>query len=109
MSIRPVDFNGMIQNTHEISAASRNEDSKPIVQQANVSIEVDKQTEQRSRQVNQSQDKDEQYRYDREGNGRGYQGNKGGKKKKEQEAVLGTSKDGSVKNKLSTSSFDIKI
>lgn len=36
MSIRPVDFNGMIQNTHEVSQAKANEDNKANLQQQNV-------------------------------------------------------------------------
>ena len=40
MSIRPVDFNGMIQNTHEVSQAKANEDNKANLQQQNVQVAV---------------------------------------------------------------------
>lgn len=106
MSISPIHFNGMIQSTNEISNTKVQEDQKPVVQQANVSIEVEKKQEALSRQVNDPEDAQEhEYRYDREGNGSGYQGNQS---KKHNQNKTEDSKDGSVKKKPVTS-FDIRI
>ena len=32
MSIRPVDFNGMIQRTQDVSTLKQNEDNRPVVE-----------------------------------------------------------------------------
>ena len=104
MSISPINFNGMIQNTNEISNAKLQEDQKPILQQANSSVEVEKQQDRNSHQVNGLQNSaKEELHYDREGDGKGYQGNQHNKNKKEKK-----SEDGTV-TKKSSSSFDIRI
>lgn len=108
MSISPINFNGMIQNTHEVSHTQTNEDQKPLLQQENLTHTVEKQQEQQAKQVNDLYKADkEDERYDREGNGRGYQGNKKNKKalKKSADEKL---PDGSVSEKHSTS-FDMRI
>ena len=46
MSISPINFNGMIQNTNEVSHAKANEDQKPMLQQDNLTHTVEKQQEQ---------------------------------------------------------------
>ena len=43
MSIRPVDFNGMIQRTQDVGNLKQNEDSRPAVQQQNIEIKQEKQ------------------------------------------------------------------
>lgn len=110
MSISPLNFNGMIQNTNEVSHTHSAEDQKPLLQQENLTHEVDKQQEQQAKQVNnlyKSEKKENQY--DREGSGKGYQGNKNRKpakpkdKKEEQQMV-----DGKVFQKPSTS-FDMRV
>lgn len=107
MSIRPMDFNGMIQNTHELSQSKIHENDRPVMQQAQLTVEVDKREELRRHQVNEKDNADgTQYRYDREGNGKGYGGNQGQRssdrnnKEKKNEGVF---------IKGSTSTFDIKI
>ncbi|SDZ85154.1 hypothetical protein SAMN02910384_00328 [Pseudobutyrivibrio sp. ACV-2] len=108
MSISPMNFNGMIQNTNEVSHAKANEDQKPMLQQENLTHTVAKQQEQQSKQVNDTYKADrEDERYDREGNGKGYEGNKKRKllnKKKDDEKRP----DGSVTEKHTTS-FDMRI
>ena len=107
MSISPINFNGMIQNTNEISHTKATEDQKPMLQQENLTHTVEKQQEQQAKQVNDLYKADkEDERYDREGSGKGYQGNKGHKasKKKEEEKRS----DGSVTEKH-IASFDMRI
>lgn len=108
MSISPMNFNGMIQNTNEVSHTKANEDQKPMLQQENLTHTVAKQQEQQSKQVNDTYKADrEDERYDREGNGKGYEGNKKRKllnKKKDDEKRP----DGSVTEKHTTS-FDMRI
>lgn len=36
MSIRPVDFNGMIQRTQDVSTLKQNEDNRPVVEQQTI-------------------------------------------------------------------------
>ncbi len=107
MSISPINFNGMIQNTNEISHSKATEDQKPLLQQENLTHAVDKQQEQQARQVNDLYRADrEDERYDREGNGQGYEGNRNKKtfKKKEEKKKP----DGSVSEKHAAS-FDMRI
>lgn len=110
MSISPLNFNGMIQNTNEVSHTHSAEDQKPLLQQENLTHEVDKQQEQQSKQVNnlyKSEKKENQY--DREGSGKGYQGNQNRKpsnpkEKKDEKHMV----DGKVSQKPATS-FDMRV
>ncbi len=107
MSISPINFNGMIQNTNEVGHTKANEDQKPVLQQENLTHAVEKQQEQQAKQVNDLYKADrEDERYDREGSGKGYDGNKKrqAKKKKADEKLP----DGKVSEKHSTS-FDMRI
>ena len=109
MSISPINFNGMIQNTNEVSHTKATEDQKPMLQQSNLTHAVDKQQEQQARQVNDLYKTDrEDERYDREGNGRGYEGNKNRKLLKKKEEKKGSATDGSVSEKHTTS-FDMRV
>ena len=107
MSISPINFNGMIQNTNELGHTKAQEDQKPMLEQQNLTHTVEKQQEQQAKQVNDLYKADrEENRYDREGNGKGYEGNKQRKafKKKKQEKMP----DGSVSEKHTTS-FDMRV
>lgn len=42
MTIRPVDFNGMIQRTDDVAQLKHQEDAKPIQHQQNIQVQVDK-------------------------------------------------------------------
>lgn len=108
MSISPINFNGMIQNTNEISHTKANEDSKPLLQQAALTDTVEKQKEQQAHQVNDTYNaKRTDDTYDREGNGRGYQGNKKRKPPKDKKGQ-DLEGDGSVIEKPKPS-FDMRI
>ena len=69
MSIRPVDFNGMIQNTSEVSHAKANEDNKGLIQQQNIQSTVVKEEQQQSSTVrNLEESRQQEYNY-KEGGG----------------------------------------
>ncbi len=108
MSISPLNFNGMIQNTNEISHTKATEDQKPMLQQEFLTEAVDKKNEQQAKQVNDSSNtKRTEDKYDREGNGRGYEGNKKRKPPKEKKSQK-LEGDGNVTEKP-TPSFDMRI
>ena len=46
MSIRPVDFNGMVQRTQDVSTLKQNEDNKPVFQQQVLGTKLEKETQQ---------------------------------------------------------------
>ena len=108
MSISPINFNGMIQNTNEISNTKANEDQKPMLQQEVLTATVEKKQEQQAKQVNDLYNaKRTEDKYDREGNGKGYEGNKKRKpsKIKQGEKLEG---DGKISEKP-TPSFDMRV
>lgn len=106
MTIRPVDLNGMLQSTQEVSTIKSNENQKPLVQQQNIQVQFSQQEQKASSQVQQMEEsRQEKFRYgDREGNGSGYQGNGRQKKKQKKESM-----DGQVVDKNVRKGFDIKI
>ena len=110
MSISPINFNGMIQNTNEISHTKATEDQKPMLQQQVLTDTVEKMQEQKSRQVNDPNDtKRTENKNDREGNGKGYKGNKKRKPPKNANTKGQELKgDGSVSEKP-TPSFDMRV
>lgn len=108
MSIRPVDFNGMIQNTTEASASKTQEDQKPVVQQEVASVTISKEAQQQTTSVHQKATGDQE-RYelsDDESSGNQYSGNRREKREKKDEEFQS---DGSVTVKNEHGSFDIKI
>jgi hypothetical protein len=112
MSISPINFNGMIQNTNELGHSKATEDQKPMLEQQNLTHTVDKRQEQQSKQVNDLYKADRQEaRYDREGSGKGYEGNKQRKpteKKKDEHHLDNSLPDGSISEKPATS-FDMRV
>ena len=58
MSIRPVEFHGVVQRSQDVSALKQNEDNRPMLQQQNVQTQFAKETMQHMRQVNQANDSD---------------------------------------------------
>lgn len=104
MSIRPVDFNGMIQRTQDVSAMKQNEDNKPLLQQQNIQTQFSKETVHHLKQVNHANDaENQQKRYDAKEKGSNEYVSQENKKKKEKK------KDGKVIVKSASSGFDIKI
>ena len=107
MSIRPVDFNGMIQRTQDIGILKQNEDNKPVVQQHNIEIKQEKQEDNLAHKVQDTEEKENfEFRYDAKEKGSdSYSSDKRKKKKREKEQV----KDGKVLPKERKTSFDVKI
>lgn len=107
MSIRPVEFNGMIQRTQDIGNMKQHEDNKPVVQQHNIEITQEKHEESLAHKVQDTEEKENfEFRYDaKEKGSNSYSGN--GRKKKKQEKEL--EKDGKILLKERKTSFDVKI
>ena len=91
MSIRPVDFNGMIQRTQDVSTLKQNEDNRPVVEQQTIfSQEMEKENA--------------GYRYDAKEKGNGHYEKEERKKKDKKQQ-----KADNVYLKGQTSGFDIKV
>ena len=89
MSIRPVDFNGMIQRTQDVSTLKQNEDNRPVVEQQTIFSQEMKKVEQNLHQVVHAREKENAgYRYDakEKGNGRYEKEERKKKDKKQQKA-----------------------
>lgn len=104
MSIRPVDFNGMIQRTQDVSTMKQNEDNKPVLEQQNIQTQFSKETVRHMQQVTHADDaENQQKRYDAKEKGSNEYVNQQKKKQKEKK------KDGKVMSKSASGGFDIKI
>jgi hypothetical protein len=107
MSIRPIDFNGMVQNTSELSVTHGQEEQKPVVQQEFVAVEIKHQAETSTTTVKEQENVAENESDAEGGDGTGYQGNrnrKGNKSSKKEKMS-----DGSVRVKSSHPSFDMSV
>ncbi len=107
MSIRPVDFNGMMQNQQNVSNVKHNEDQKPMLQQQQAFATVTKQEEASARQVVNKDDLNrEEYKFDaRDGSKNEYQDNRKRKKSKQKEKM----EDGHVRIKGMSGGFDMTV
>ena len=56
MSIRPVDMNGVIQRTQDVGTLKQQQDMKPMVDQQNIQIEVQREEYRQSEQVTRKDD-----------------------------------------------------
>jgi len=104
--IRPIDYSGLMQRSHEVSNLKQNEDNKPLADQQNIHHIVEKDVERASKEVIKKNDADyHQTNYDAKEKGRGQQyEDRKNKNKKE----LNGSKDRIIK-KGDKSPFDVKI
>ena len=107
MSIRPVDFNGMMQNQQNVSNVKQNEDQKPILQQQQAFLAMTKQEEASARQVVNKENLDkEEYKFDaRDGSKKEYQDNRKKQKAKQKEKM----EDGHVRIKGMSGGFDMTV
>lgn len=104
MAIGPIELTGMVTRSQDISLYKQNEDNKPMVDQSNIQVNVQKKADEQTKQVRNADNADfHEYRYDAKEKGNGaYQDNrKKGKKDNKKE-------DGKVVVKQS-SGFDMKI
>lgn len=102
--IRPVDFSGLVQRSHEVSNAKQNEDNKPFVDQRNIQHTFEKDVERASKEVISKQEANyHQTKYDAKEKGRGQEYTKQDQKRKKKE------KEDKVVKKENNLRFDIKI
>lgn len=107
MTIRPVEFNGLLQRTDDVSQVKHHEDSKPIVDQQNIQGAVERHTEQLTHEVVHSEDSDGANNHaDAREEGRGIYFDS---RKKKTPKTDENNSDGRVVKKQISSSFDIKI
>lgn len=102
MSIRPIDFNGMLQRTEDVAILKKNEDMKPILDQQNIQMQVQKNEQNNSSvviEINKEEQLSNQADAKEEGRGPKYQASN--KKKKKENDV--------VKKKEPSGHFDITI
>lgn len=106
MSIRPIDFNGMIQRTEDVGNIKHQEDSKPIVDQQNIQTQVEQKKDAAMHQVNNKEDSSgAKNQADARDEGKGiYYETTAGKRKKEEKK-----EPGRVVKKNMGGSFDVKI
>ena len=107
MSVRPVDFNGMMQSQQNVSNVKQNEDQRPILQQQQAFQTVVKQEEASARQVVNKNDLNrEEYKFDaRDGSKNEYQNDPKKKKSKQKEKLA----DGHVRVKGMSGGFDMTV
>ncbi len=107
MSIRPIDFNGMIQSTTEVQTRENELTKQPAIQQENVSVTIERERLETPSKVSEKPDLDEDdgtVDADTEGERERYRGNSNRERKKKKK--MG---DGFVRVKNDHESFDIKV
>ncbi len=106
MSIRPIDYNGMLQRTQDLGGIKHNENQKPVVEQQTIQVEQVKRERELTQKVIQTEEKDnEEFRYDAKEKGNGKYEGKGSRKQKNKKEQ----KDGEVILKDHPARFDMKI
>lgn len=108
MLVRPVDFNGMIQNTTQVQNEKTSEDSKPLIQQNVITEQANKQETAKATtvQANNRSEKEE-FNPEEGGDGTGYGGNYGRKEGKQKTKKVVS--EGRMIKKGQPKPFDIKI
>lgn len=107
MSVRPVDFNGMMQNQQNVSNVKHSEDQRPQLLQHQALQTVTKQQEASARQVvNKDNLEREEYKFDAREEGKNkYQGDRKKRKAKQKEKI----EDGHVRVKGEARGFDMMV
>lgn len=107
MSIRPIDYNGMIQRTQDVGTLKHHEDQKPVAEQQAIQTGQLKHEQELAHKISKSEEKEnDAYRYDAKEKGNGTY-DKNGRKRKNQKKD--EQEDGKVILKDHLSGFDIKI
>ncbi len=86
MSIRPIDFNGMIQNSSEAGTIRQHEEARPMVEQQSMAVSMEQEVQERMNQVeeaNRTESGEDKMDAKDGGNGE-YQDNRRNRKKKDQ-------------------------
>lgn len=106
MLVRPVDFNGMIQNANSVSSHENNNNTRSELQQSMITEKTDINNQDTLTKVHTDIDTaKEEFVPDRDGDGTGYDGGRRRKKKNEDKK----SNPGRVIKKGEAGSFDVKI
>jgi hypothetical protein len=106
MSIRPVEFNGIIQRTDDIGTIKQQEDNKPLVDQQNIQTQVEQKEDAAQHQVISKDDSPQaENQADAREEGKGVYYTPTAKKKKHAEEK----KPADRVIKKSSGGFDIKI
>lgn len=106
MTIRPVDFNGMIQRTDDVGYLKHQEDAKPMQHQQNIQVQVDRREDTLAHHVSDTNDTEKtKSETENENGGNQYSGD-GGRFRKKKSKVK---ENGKVIQKNTECSFDIKI
>ena len=53
MSIRPIDFNGMIQNSQEVGSLRQHEEARPMAEQQTIAVQTEHTVEEQLNSVNE--------------------------------------------------------
>lgn len=106
MAIRPVEFQGMIQNTQEISQNRNTEQQRPMIQQDQVANQNQQQVQLARSQVSESEQSEKNNMADNGGDGTGYEGNRGNKREKKEKKKVS---EGMVRIKNAPKSFDASV
>lgn len=105
MSIRPVEFSGVVQRSQDISTVKQNEDNKSALQQQNVQTQFAKDTTHHMQQVRHANDSDNpEQKFDAREKGSNKYENRRNKKKKADEK-----ESGKVTKKAVSGGFDMKV
>ncbi|MCR5272178.1 MAG: hypothetical protein K6E13_04250 [Lachnospiraceae bacterium] len=109
MALNPIEFNGVIQRSGDMSVFKQNEDAKSTVNQQNIQSAIIQHEDETSNRVNDVEESDFfGFRYDaKDGGSNGTYQYHGKKKKKNEEEK--DNKDGRVIKKTEGGNFDITI
>jgi hypothetical protein len=106
MAIRAVELQGVVQRSQDIGQIKQNQDAKPMADQNNIHVQMDRQVERQHNQVTKFDNPDKKNdKYDAKEKGNGFYFSK--KKGKNRKPV--DEEDGSVTIKAPHAHFDIKI
>lgn len=107
--IRPVEIQGVVQRSQDISTMRQGENTRPAVEQANINIQQNKNIQQRSEQVNRKEDPEHtEKRYDAKEKGSNEYENPNGNNNKKKRQELDMDSDGRVIIKTA-SRFDASV
>lgn len=105
--IRPVDMNGMISRSQDVTTLKQNQDNKGIIDQNNFQQEFKKEIQHHMKKVNDPEKGQEEYKYGDKKEGNGAAHSKNHNKKREEKKENKKKEDRiSVKG---NSNFDIRI
>lgn len=103
MAIGPIELTGMVTRSQDISLFKQNEDNKPMIDQSNIQVNIQKKAQEQNHQVTNAEKSEYlENRFDAKEQGNGaYQQNRNKKKKDEkpEEGIF----------KKATSGFDMRI